>query len=70
MSTLAGNTSNFDFIKKDFTEHFNHGTIVGFSSNMDEIWSKKPTKDAKKEKKLKPASLNITPNNTNLLNSL
>jgi hypothetical protein len=32
---------NFNFIKKDFVEHYNYGTIIGFLLNMNELWSKK-----------------------------
>lgn len=54
---------NFDFIKKDFTEHFNYGTIVGFSGGLDEIWNKKQGKDNKKKTKKIP-SVMLTPGNS------
>ena len=54
---------NFDFIKKDFSEHFNYGTIVGFSAGMEENWYKKNTKDLKK-KSVKSPAINLTPCNS------
>jgi alpha-tubulin suppressor-like RCC1 family protein len=53
---------NFDFIKKDYNEHYNYGTIVGFSPNMDELWNKKQSKENKKKAK-KVTSVSLTPNN-------
>jgi hypothetical protein len=52
---------NFDFIKKDYDEHYSYGTVIGFSNNMDELWNKKQSKENKKKKK--NTSISLTPNN-------
>lgn len=54
---------NFNFIKKDYIEHYNYGTIIGFSPNMDNLWSKKQTKDQKNKEKSN-ISVKLTPNNS------
>jgi alpha-tubulin suppressor-like RCC1 family protein len=62
---------NFDFIKKDFNDHFNYGTIVGFSNNIEDFWLKKSgkEKDGTKKKNDKPSVMYLTPNN-NLENNV
>ena len=57
------NSVDFDFIKKDFVDHYNIGTILGFSNNMEEIWQKKSTKENKNKKNQKSNCIHLTPNN-------
>jgi hypothetical protein len=59
---LSQNLIDLDFIKKEYTENYNSGTILGFSQNMEEIWTKKSTKDIKIIKKNANA-IYLTPNN-------
>ena len=54
-SEISRQNINFEFIKKDFTEHFNYGTIIGFSPGMNEIWNKKSKEKEKDPKKVAPA---------------
>ena len=58
---------NFEFIKKDYNEHINTGTIIGFSSNVDEFFIKKNKE--KDPKKIKTPIMYLTPHN-NLENNV
>ncbi len=62
---FSQNSIDLDFIKKDFSDHYNKGTILGFSPSMEEIWMKKPNKENKNQKKNKKFNpVHLTPNNS------
>jgi len=61
---FSQNSIDLDFIKKDFSDHYNSGTILGFGPSIDELWHKKITKENKNDKKNKKSNpVYLTPNN-------